>query len=584
MLNLIWVVVLIALLAMALLGEVRSRLRPDSHVDPDLIASAGSDQVLYVWIHGYRPKDAHVQEVARTLRQLGDVLMLDFPSTLYSDADPEEICKQISSAIAAQTKAKPYARVVLVAHSVGALLARRSLLVGLDSGEPWATAVQRVVLLAGANRGWSVGGEKPMDMPSLRRTLWRFGAWGAQLTGWGTFILKFQAGTPFVANLRLDWMQRLRDPAYANRIEVVQLLGDIDDVVNREDSADLRVMASKNYAFLRVRGTGHGDIIDFADAKMGAYRKEKLLSAVTEPFATVVQQSEEQPYTTEEDVRTIVFVLHGIRDLGEWSSEFETELRAHNVADLRIVSPRYGYLGMGPFLLPAVRAKYVRWFMDEYTQTLARYPNVKRAGIKFFGHSNGTYLLADALANYRSMRIDRIVFAGSVVPRAYDWNGVLSSGQVAKVRNYVGTTDWVVALFPRLFEWWPTRWLGNRLGSAGFAGFDAGGACDSRAGARIGIGAVENVCYVQGEHGAFESRVQEIVSFLVDPQPAAALEESRSATAAALLSPPVMYGVWLALIGVVLYLGVRVVSAAPSPAWVVLVLYVLLVIRTLQVV
>jgi len=68
--------------------------------------------------------------------------------------------------------------------------------------------------------------------------------------------------------------------------------------------------------------------------------------------------------------------------------------------------------------------------------------------------------------------VDRIVFAGSVVRRDYDWDYVINERkQVELVRNYVASDDWVVALFPRFFEQWPMRYLGNDLGSAGFNGF-----------------------------------------------------------------------------------------------------------------
>ena len=110
--------------------------------------------------------------------------------------------------------------------------------------------------------------------------------------------------------------------------------------------------------------------------------------------------------------------------------------------------------------------------MDEYTETLAKYPNVKT--IDLIGHSNGTYLMASALAHYDSLRVDKVVFAGSVVPQDFDWERVKS--RIKKnglVRNYVAADDWVVALFPRLFELPILNFLGNDIGSAGFNGFRA---------------------------------------------------------------------------------------------------------------
>ena len=93
---------------------------------------------------------------------------------------------------------------------------------------------------------------------------------------------------------------------------------------------------------------------------------------------------------------------------------------------------------------------------------------------------------------------------------------------------------------------------------------------------------VHNVCYVKGEHSAFEGRVTEIVSFLIDETPAPARVEERSPSETLWLSRPIMWLVWIFLVSAAVYVGVRVVLAAPTPAWLVLVLYVLLVIRTLQ--
>ena len=196
----------------------------------------------------------------------------------------------------------------------------------------------------------------------------------------------------------------------------------------------------------------------------------------------------------------VVFVVHGIRDLGRWSAGFETKLLANFSTQrdkpaanekIRIASVRYGYFGMGPFIIQPNRQKYVRWFMDEYTETIARYPKAKR--IDFIGHSNGTYLLASALEHYRSLKLRRVVFAGSVVRRDYDWELIKKRNQFKRAQNYVADDDWVVALFPRFFEQWMTRPLKNDLGSTGFNGFDSK--------------EVQNVEYLKGQHSAFLSEI-----------------------------------------------------------------------------
>ena len=64
--------------------------------------------------------------------------------------------------------------------------------------------------------------------------------------------------------------------------------------------------------------------------------------------------------------------------------------------------------------------------MDQYTQNLAKYPN-SDGRISYIGHSNGTYILASALDRYPSLRVNQIVFAGSVVRTDYDRTGSSSN-------------------------------------------------------------------------------------------------------------------------------------------------------------
>jgi len=70
-----------------------------------------------------------------------------------------------------------------------------------ELGREIATKVERIVLLSGTNRGWSLR-ERPRFMPR-----WKY--WGsllartlAQLSGTGRLVLQLRRGAPFVADLR----------------------------------------------------------------------------------------------------------------------------------------------------------------------------------------------------------------------------------------------------------------------------------------------------------------------------------------------------------------------------------------------
>src|SRR5208337_2032625 len=134
----------------------------------------------------------------------------------------------------------------------------------------------------------------------------------------------------------------------------------------------------------------------------------------------------------------------------------------------------------------ADRQSNVRWFMDEFTEIKAVYPNLE--AVHFIGHSNGTYVLASALKRYKTLKVGRIAFAGSVVRRDYNWDAVV--GRIGKIRNYVGSSDWVVGWFPKLFEMWPFSLLNHDIGSAGFDGFIRP------------LGNELEIKFVQGNHGA----------------------------------------------------------------------------------
>ena len=316
--------------------------------------------------------------ITADLTTRGDVLILGYPNGLVSNASPRGIARALADKIRAEWSRNPR-DIQLIGHSIGALLVRQAMLEPV--AQAWVGQVKRVVLLAGMNRGWDITGHKPFDMRWGRYVAVGLGVWFARHFGLGTLWLEVEAGSPFVAGLRLRWMEWFRIHE-ANAPEVVQLLGDIDDIVSDADNKDLRVVATNKFAWLKVRGTGHADVIDVTDSTsgLGAYRLAKLRFALREPFYRLLEESEEQSLPTNHDVRHVVFVVHGIRDLGRWSSVFEVALKqridalreegagANDVGTLppenlvlsgplSVASIRYGYFGMGPFLLRLNRMK-----------------------------------------------------------------------------------------------------------------------------------------------------------------------------------------------------------------------------------
>jgi hypothetical protein len=145
-----------------------------------------------------------------------------------------------------------------------------------------------------------------------------------------------------------------------------------------------------------------------------------------------------------------------------------------------------------------------------------------RAKFSFVGHSNGTYLLAKALKEYRACRFENVVFAGAVVRRSYDWIAAQQRGQVRAVLNYVASRDLIVAWFPGAIELLRLQ----DLGSAGHNGFDQL--------KRASASRLYQCGPVPGGHGAAlrEENWKAIAHFIVHGEPmsppAAAIAKRRS--------------------------------------------------------
>ncbi|GGO80403.1 hypothetical protein GCM10011348_16980 [Marinobacterium nitratireducens] len=472
----------------------------------------GSSRELVVLLHAYTQSRQHL----RTLRDRvaaakpnADILVPDLPLGLFSFADCNDVVADLLRRIDhCWAEQGPYSSVVLIGHSMGALLARKLYVCAcgenpeapfdprLGAGEPraWAGHVKRVILLAGMNRGWAIN----HHLSLLNAVLWTLGILiGRALSlfrpGRQPIILSIQRGAVFIAELRLQWLlmrQRANDqPPDQERpgdALTIQLLGSIDDMVSPGDNIDL--ISGRDFVYLDVPHSGHANVIEMDDSAKGRERAAVFTRALTAPRETLEAEQtlpadsafgEPRPEVTD-----VIFVIHGIRDAGYWTHKVARRVREKGKRLGRIVATEtssYGYFPMLRFILPGERRTKTQWFMDQYVEACALYP---RARFSFIGHSNGTYLLASALRDYRCCRFDRVVFAGSVVRRQYDWDRYIASGQVRRVANYVASADWVVAFFPKAMQ--TLRW--QDLGSAGHDGFVSP--------------SVSQVTYVRGAHSA----------------------------------------------------------------------------------
>src|SRR5262249_51054457 len=105
----------------------------------------------------------------------------------------------------------------------------------------------------------------------------------------------------------------------------------------------------------------------------------------------------------------IIFLIHGIRDFADWQEKLAYEISKRDPR-AKVVSVRYGYFNILQFLLSTQRRRCVRSFADLYIQELARTSNVQEVCVA--AHSNGTYVLAQALRQYPDMRVKNVYLAG----------------------------------------------------------------------------------------------------------------------------------------------------------------------------
>lgn len=380
--------------------------------------SGGKGETLVALVHGYRHRNASLKGLQTVITEVfpdANILIADFFSGTFSNAQPEVLASDLEREINEADKIKDYKRIVLIGHSLGGLLVRKAYVYGCgqvqDRGlfstdtvpHKWVDKADRLVLVAGMNRGWSIS-PRPSLMSIRTKALialaWQLGRW----TGTAKLARGIERGAPFIANLRLQWLNAIRNGRQVHKPIAIQLLGDQDDAVRDEDSRDVAV--AQGFVSIRVPKTGHGSIIEFDHPDYGSTRKRLFRDAVEASIEKLQEEHRETPLQINATVKKLVFVVHGIRDTGGWTLEFADYLKKASSkagdppGSLSVITAQYAYFPMAAFLLVSDRQKNVRWFMDKFTEAKARYPNLRE--VDFVGHSNGTFILASALRRYAS--------------------------------------------------------------------------------------------------------------------------------------------------------------------------------------
>lgn len=155
--------------------------------------------------------------------------------------------------------------------------------------------------------------------------------------------------------------------------------------------------------------------------------------------------------------RPVVVLIHGIRDYGLWQQEIRDTLEAEG---FHVESTNYGRFNLIEFLLPFnfFRKRAAAEMLIWLNAVFYRYPG---SSVSIIAHSFGTYVISQIIKDNFNIKIDRIIFCGSVVKYNFPFQN-FSSRFKGDILNEVGTRD----IWPAMAESLTTGY-----GSAGTFGF-----------------------------------------------------------------------------------------------------------------
>jgi pimeloyl-ACP methyl ester carboxylesterase len=138
----------------------------------------------------------------------------------------------------------------------------------------------------------------------------------------------------------------------------------------------------------------------------------------------------------------LVISIHGILTHGEWQKVFASGM---STLPTQVESFYYGYYGLLRFLTPPFNKRMVDKFYNWYALAvkscrgvdLERYD--KRPSV--VAHSLGSWIVGNAMLKHEDMRFDKLILAGSILPRDFDWMTLFARDQVDFVRNECGKED-----------------------------------------------------------------------------------------------------------------------------------------------
>jgi len=174
------------------------------------------------------------------------------------------------------------------------------------------------------------------------------------------------------------------------------------------------------------------------------------------------------------DPRKPILLIHGIQSDGRWQAEVALALNWF-FRPVHVQYSHFRYLGpllvmSEPFILaPGVLLIIAGAWMGKYLllggvflilfsfskfalsfrrgNALAKYHRISGDDLKgrphVIAHSFGTYLTGRLLREVDAAKVSRVVLAGCVMPRFFDWTNLLEQKKIEAIRNDYSPNDWV---------------------------------------------------------------------------------------------------------------------------------------------
>lgn len=488
------------------------------------------------FLSGQRVDSDRYQNLLRLLlrdenkKGLADLLMIDYANNLT-------VSKSVADALAPAIVAavdqvhSNYDTITLLGHSFGSLLARRALVDAAERNKEWCRKALGMIVLAGTNLGFKYQKTSLLRVKALNfiATVFdKLAPWLADAVvyflNWGRLLAYGWRNSEWVIDTRIKWfrlyegnktflkMSKLSehevplDKQSEPCFKTVYISATKDEFVSPDD-LQMVYQLGDFYCEHKIEGAYHADFLDQEGKGDTSVAKQLgndtvLLNKVkrdlifvlegtqpdgdssfvkVEPVSELHRQTQalqgQSGVVDQGSNRTVIFLIHGIRDNAEWQEDIDYHMRdlhkkstsPSEEAVIHISQVRYGYFNALQFLFPSERKRAVRAFSDEYLRVLARFPDLLQENIHVYAHSNGTFVFGQALKQFSEIKVNRVLFGGSVLPTSFPWKKLVNcrqsscstssknvcNRQVMQLLNYAANADWPTGLLCRGLSYLP---------------------------------------------------------------------------------------------------------------------------------